>query len=56
MQLYTRRTFEANEEQKARRFGYRVKGICTFSQYLDENGNLKSGYCVEYIPREPKKA
>lgn len=50
--IYKRRLFGADEEKKAKRFSYRVKGTCSYSQYLDANGNVKTGYFVEYIPKE----
>ena len=53
MQIYARRTFESNEEQKARRFGYRVKGTCRYTQAIDESGQARGVYIVEYITREP---
>lgn len=56
MQIYKRRIFEANEEQKARRFGYRVKGTCKYTQSLNEAGQVRGVYVVEYIPNEkPQK-
>ena len=51
MQIYNRRIFEANEESKAKRFCYRVKGACRFTQNQDSNGNIKNVYVVEYIPK-----
>lgn len=52
MQIYTRRTFEANEEQKAKRFCYRVKGLMKYTQSLDDSGNVRGVYIVEYIPKQ----
>jgi len=51
MQIYKRRTFEASEEQKAKRFCYRVKGTWKYTQALDETGKARGVYLVEYIPK-----
>ena len=55
MNIYARRTFEENEEQKAKRFCYRVKGFWKYTQSLDAAGNVRGVYVVEYIPREKNK-
>ena len=52
MQPYTRRTFEANEEQKAKRFCYRVKGSWKYTQSMDSAGNVRGVYVVEYIKHD----
>ena len=54
MNLYARRTFEANEEKKAKRFCYRHKGFCKYTQCMDAAGHVRMVYLVEYIPNEKK--
>lgn len=54
MNPYKRRIFEANEEQKAKRFCYRHKGFWQYTQVMDDSGHVRGAFVVEYIPEEKK--
>lgn len=49
MHIFTERIFD--NEKQARRFSYRVKGIVTFTQALDNSGMISPVWVVRYIPK-----
>ena len=54
MNLYARRTFEENEEKKAKNFCYKHRGTWKYTQAMDAAGHVRMVYQVEYIPQEKK--
>ena len=57
MNIYARRTFEANEEKKAKNFCYKHRGTWKYTQSMDSTGKVRGVFVVEYIPEnKPKKA